>query len=118
MDSLKLFELCTNRHWCPQSETFTGADSLLTAVDEGWVIHQDILLRTYNLRSSCVTTVYSFYLQRESNVALINVVANPFVHQLIKEKGLIVHTQDTRYKIFSQTRSSYEIVRQKDVSFA
>lgn len=118
MEKMELFELCINRHWCPKSETFTGADSLLTALDNGWTIHPDVLLRTYRLRSSCLTSVYSFYLQQGTSVALMNVVANPYVEQLIKTHNLIVHSQEIRQNAFQQNRPLYEIFRKKDAYYA
>ncbi len=79
-----------SRHWCPHSEAYTGADSLLTAQRNGWqlaglVYQQDIIFP--NGRQ---TTLYHFELLRGSENVIMPVLRNPFVERLIQQQAVDV----------------------------
>lgn len=75
-----------NRHWCPESEAFTGADSLLTLQHRGWEIVDVVIDRTFR----CITqqvTVYVFRLRLDTKTVTMRVIANPFVDRMVDQLG-------------------------------
>jgi hypothetical protein len=80
----------TDRHYCPYSESYTGADSLLTAQRNGWRLvglayREDILLR-----GSRHTAVYYFKLQRGSEQMVMPILSNPFVMRMVRQYNIHV----------------------------
>ncbi len=81
----------TDRHFCPKSEAYTGADSLLTAQRRGWkmvgrlVYREDILLRGSRFR-----TVYYFRLRRGYATLTMPILSNPYVLYIIRQERLEV----------------------------
>ncbi len=80
----------TDRHYCPYSESYTGADSLLTAQRNGWrmvglAYREDILLR-----GSRHTALYYFKLQRGTDVMVMPILSNPFVMRMLKQYNVRV----------------------------
>ena len=69
------------RHWHPHSETFSGGDSLLTALHNGWQL-QGIFHQHYNL-SGRLQSIYHMMLQQGSETAIMHVISNPFVERFI-----------------------------------
>lgn len=73
------------RHWDPQSEAFTGGDSLLTALRSGWALQNHVLEQKYALSGGRATTIYYVLLLRENRRRIMPVVANPFVERLLMQ---------------------------------
>lgn len=79
------------RHWHPQSEIVTGADSLMTALYNGWSLYsQDVMLQRVPLRSGRTVAVYYFKLLHGDQRRIMPVSANPFVERLIHNQKLEV----------------------------
>lgn len=81
----------TDRHFCPQSEAYTGGDSLLTAQRQGWQLVGRVVYRhDMLLRGSRFRTVYYFRLRRNQEVMVMPILHNPFVLHLIQQQRLSV----------------------------
>lgn len=81
----------TDRHFCPHSEAYTGADSLLTAWRCGWKLARPIVYREEKwLRGRRYRTIYYFCLRLEHEVMVMPVLRNPFVVRLIRRNRLRV----------------------------
>lgn len=102
----------TPRHWCPRSETYTGADSLLTALDEGWEIMTDAVYReVIMINRSRHTTIFYFNLYRGSHTRTMAVVANPFVQRFLRSNHF-------RVRAYQDATSTQEIHAQSALQAA
>ena len=77
-----------DQHFCPKSETFTGADSLITAQRNGWQMvglayREDVLLS-----GGRHTTVYHFELHKHGETIVMPVVSNPFVVRILRSRQI------------------------------
>ncbi|MCA9890089.1 MAG: hypothetical protein KC546_17040 [Anaerolineae bacterium] len=82
---------CFKRHWHPQSEVVTGADSLLTALNHGWTLYSDeTMMQPVPLRSGRSVNVYYFKLLKDDQRRIMPVLGNPFVQRLIVTQNLSV----------------------------
>lgn len=75
-----LSDPCKNRHWSASSETFTGADSLITAVKRDYII-----IACEPQSHACKTqtvTVYVFTLEKDGEKLTMPVIANPYADQI------------------------------------
>jgi hypothetical protein len=70
------------RHWHALSEKYTGADSLLTALENGWVIKPAIQQEPY-WRNSRLVTLFHIHLERAGELAEMVVVGNPYLSGFI-----------------------------------
>jgi len=80
-----LNDKCLNRHWCSDSEYFTGADSLLTLVNRGWDIVSHEIDMSHHRKARQITIVV-FELQKRGDSLILRVVNNPFVERLLAEE--------------------------------
>ncbi|MGJ3237074.1 MAG: hypothetical protein ACFE0Q_00055 [Anaerolineae bacterium] len=99
------------RHWCDRSETFAGADALLTKLQQGYAIETIVICHTVRVSESRLSEIYHFRLteHNESHVDIhldMPVLRNPFVMRLIQRLDLQVH----RPKPPEQHRDSNYIV--------
>lgn len=85
-----IFTNDTHRHFAPDSETYTGADSLLTAQNEGWCLLNIVYQRQIRLNGGRFTTVYYFKLLRESEMMIMPILANPFIEGLLMRQKMLV----------------------------
>lgn len=83
IDGLHEMYTRTPRHWCPGSEPYTGADSLITAIDSGWKVSGRVFRENILLGRSRHTTVYHFRLRRNGKEAVMPVIETPFVIRLL-----------------------------------
>lgn len=91
--SLRIYEQCIHRHWSPLSEKFTGADSLITALYQGWQIVDCRIEKLYGDISQGVA-VYLFTLLLQDDCMVMPVIGNPYVERLavqFREDGLMAH---------------------------
>ncbi|HEX2618811.1 MAG TPA: hypothetical protein VHL11_01655, partial [Phototrophicaceae bacterium] len=72
-------------HWAPDSEPFTGADALLTALLDGWEMNNRIRKETHWYAGMRFVTVYHFELAREGETRTMPVIHNPYVEKLVTE---------------------------------
>jgi len=80
----------TPRHWCALSETITGGDSLLTALEQGWIIEGEILREIVLFRGSRTSEVFHFTLSKAGQMRVMTVTSNPFVVRLVAEHEMSV----------------------------
>ena len=92
-DSLIMPYVEKRRHWCPQAELYTGLDSLVSAVSEGWVINGRVFRHETWRGGTRPAIVYYFELKRGRLVVTMPVISNPCVVPLIDSCGLEVITQ-------------------------
>lgn len=70
------------RHWHSASEKYAGCDSLLTALREGWLVH-NIVTHKHLMHGRRTTTAHYFFLKRAGETAQMRVVSNPHIDQLV-----------------------------------
>ncbi len=89
------------RHWCPLSEKYTGVDSLLSALLDGWEINRRVLRHETRISSYRSINIYYFELQRKSQIVTMAVVHNPHIVKVIQQYRLqvITHTFFERVEV-------------------
>src|SRR5689334_2636368 len=86
----------TPRHWCPHSEKYTGADSLITALRNGWALSRLVYREDIFHGGSRHTTVYYFELKRANEVVTMPVVSTPLIVRIIARLSLkVLHEAET-----------------------
>jgi hypothetical protein len=78
------------RHWSAASESFTGGDSLLTALERGWQMSGMVFCQEYWLSGARRVCVYHVQLHRGEETVRMGIVANPYVIRLIHQYHLRV----------------------------
>lgn len=90
------YNIDTPRHWCPQSEKYTGADSLITALRDGWLASRVIYRQDIMHGGSRRTSVYFFELRRDDEVRTMPVISTPFIVRFIASFQMrVIHTADS-----------------------
>ncbi len=74
-----------SRHWSPESESYSGGDSLLGALEEGWVLVKARQI-TQQTASKRPVTVYIIWLEKGEQLAVMRLVGNPYITRLLNEK--------------------------------
>lgn len=93
-----------HRHWCPQSEAFTGGDALVTFLHEGWKVVGDVSYQEHWRAGRCITVCY-FPLRRSAETLLMPVLANPYVYHITRQLNLrIVPTAEQARQMMYQER--------------
>lgn len=80
----------TDRHFAPCSETYTGADSLITAERNGWRTFNVVYRETLELSGGRETALYYFKLHRDGSSMIMPIVRNPFVTKLLARRRMRV----------------------------
>jgi hypothetical protein len=70
-------------HWCPKSQRYAGGDALLTYLNDGWEIQDDIHYEAYWHGGSRRVLIYYFVLVRRGECVTMRVVSNPLVDRLL-----------------------------------
>lgn len=83
------------RHWHPQSETYCGADSLLTAFSRGWQMPKAIV-RYSHVASGRSILVYYIMLKQEDQTALMCLISNPFVERFLQQIACTIYTLENK----------------------
>lgn len=78
-----------NRHWHAESEHYTGVDSLMSMLSDGWVLKPVIAYEEYGAYLHH-TVVYHIRLQRDQKGLTMCVVHNPIIAQFIAESPVVV----------------------------
>lgn len=73
------------RHWSPESESYSGGDSLLGALDEGWRLIKARQITQQTLSGRPVT-VYIVWLESGEHLAVMRLIGNPYITRLLNEK--------------------------------
>jgi len=75
----------TNRHWCPISEKYTGADSLLTAQRNGWQMLGIAYCQRVYFSGGRYTKIYHIKLIRGSDSCIMRITHNPFITRMFQQ---------------------------------
>ena len=82
----------TDRHWHAGSESYTGGDSLLTALRNGWSLLNLAYEQNLDLRGGRSVCVYYFQLIRSSERIVMPIIENPFIERLLIERKMMVRS--------------------------
>lgn len=82
----------TNRHFSPDSEYYTGADSLLTAQRYGWRLVNIAYEEHVLMRGGRYTSLYYFKLIRGAEKMIMPILSNPFVLKMLETRRMIVRS--------------------------
>ena len=98
-----------SRHWCPRSQRFTGGDALLTYLDNGWEVYNEVTYEEYWQGGARRMFIYEFVLIKGGQHVRMRVIDNPFVERLMRDLQIrALPTAHARSKI----RQSSRIVKQ------
>ena len=83
------------RHWHPESENYSGADSLLTAIHNGWQITPGVFRQKLNYSGKPVT-IYHFTLKYNDTTKVMRIIGNPFIERYVKRMNLPLYSFEER----------------------
>jgi hypothetical protein len=82
----------TPRHWSAHSETYTGADSLLTLTKRGWCIVGTVYREDVLHHGACLSAIYHITLERQNEgrteSVVITVISNPFLIRYLRHNSV------------------------------
>jgi hypothetical protein len=78
------------RHWSPMCEAYTGADSLITALRNGWRVRPTVYRQDVLHGGSRRTSIYTFTLQSGTEVRNMAVICTPFIVRFLAEQRFMV----------------------------
>ena len=87
-DELEIDYLEVYHHWHPDSEEYAGADCLMTALYNGWMVNKVVQAEQLWLPTARSVNVYTFELRRLGQSMIMPVIANPYVERLIRNAAL------------------------------
>lgn len=115
IENFRVYERCLHRHWCENSEVFTGADSLLTALDRGWRIVEYQVDRSQQCYTQPVT-IYVFVMHFEQKTLTMRIIGNPYIERLAKQLDkIIAHRQFTNQAKTTLIRASHKHEHNKHI---
>lgn len=71
-----------NRHWHARSESYTGGDSLATALLNDWVLCGVVSEEKWGRTHRCVI-IHHFELIRDQETVVMAVISNPWIERFI-----------------------------------
>lgn len=74
-----------SRHWCPLSQPYAGVDALLSFLNSGWTIVDDIGCDEHWFGGVRRILVYQFVLANEDRVITMPVLCNPVLDRLLTQ---------------------------------
>lgn len=77
------------RHWCPYSERYTGCDSLLSAIDQGWHL-EDTAFIQHHWSNKRMIPIYYFYLRKDGQISKMRIIENPYVAKILRTYNIKV----------------------------
>ncbi len=77
------------RHWCAKSEHFTGCDSLLHTLQNGWQAHQIATVHYHTLGSRTVKT-YTITLSKQSTLSTMRIIDTPMLRHVMSQHHITV----------------------------
>ena len=78
------------RHWSPESETYTTADVLLQYLCLGWKLDDKVSAESYYHAGYRRSDVYYFTLKQNGVSVQMPVLVNPVVCRVVRDHGLKV----------------------------
>ena len=101
LTNVQVYYTETPRHWCPRSEKYTGADSLITALRNGWSLCRLVYRQDVFHGGSRRTSVYYFELKTDDDIVTMPVVSTPFIVRFIAHLSLkVLHEAETGSRIY------------------
>ncbi len=100
----ELREHYLQRHWCPYSEEYTGCDSLLTALDNGWLLERSALQEEHWFNGRRVI-VYHFYIYLDTRIERMRVVYTPYIDTLIEHYHLNIILPAAEFEMIAKKTS-------------
>ncbi len=92
------------RHWSPQSEKYSTADALMTALDNGWRVQGVVFRQEHWYDSARRASVYHVRLHRDSSAFTMIVIDSPYIARLLDNLGVQVVQQNQRKQTASLER--------------
>lgn len=89
----------TYQHWCPKSESYTGADSLMSALDSGWLVDDTVYKQVHELGAGRIVNIFHVRLRRGDEARTMRVSGNPFILRFFAIHGIQVLTRTDSPKI-------------------
>lgn len=80
----------TDRHFSPESEIYTGADSLITARRNGWRLINIAYEEQIEMRGGRYTTLYYFKLIRQGKKVIMPIVATPYIERMLLTRKVVL----------------------------
>ena len=80
----------TDRHFCPKSEIYTGADSLVTAQRNGWRLINIVYEDQIEMRGGRYTSLYYFKLVRHGAKMIMPILATPFIERMLLHRKMLL----------------------------
>lgn len=80
------------QHWCPNSEKYAGADSLLTMMYEGWEMKDTVIREEHWFAGMRLVNVYRVELERDSETMTMQILHNPYIARMIANHDVEVIT--------------------------
>lgn len=88
------------RHFHPGSEKYTGADSLVTLLREGWMIWQNSVTREVVWRgANRPVSLFHFRVVRDDRFMDLHIVDTPYLHRLTLILNLTVNETEEKVAV-------------------
>lgn len=75
------------KHFHPDSETYTGCDTIATFLEAGWSLPLVVKVEAHS-RSGRIITVYRFTFSKRGQSCTLKVIANPVVERIVNRMKL------------------------------
>lgn len=82
--------MAITRHWHVGSEPYTGADSLITALDQGWDVDGEVTVKDHHFAGNRSIRVYRVALKRGDESVTMHVIHNPYLTRMLRTEVLRV----------------------------
>ena len=76
------------QHWCPHSQRYAGGDALITRLNDGWEVSDEIYYEEYWHGGSRKVLIYNFVLVNHEDTVTMRVLSNPFVERFVSELNI------------------------------
>lgn len=76
------------KHWSEKSESYAGADALITALSDGWEFRPEVEYHDHNFGGNRSIRVYNIELAREGETVVMPVIHNPYLTRMLRREQL------------------------------
>ena len=73
------------RHWSPESEAYAGGDALVTLLNRGWSIEENVFVEEYWHAGTRLVLIYHIDLARDNETLHMPVLGNPYVTRMMDD---------------------------------
>ena len=94
------------RHWHAESEKYAGGDALLTALYDGWMVHEVVFREEFWHAGTRCTTVFLFELELDGARMSMPMVTNPYIERFIAQMNMQVLPIESRVRLAQEQRDS------------